>query len=106
MNLDDLLDDYLVHVRAERGYSEHTVAAYRADLVDLVRFAADRGVTEPTGIDLLLLRDWLWAATERGLARTSIARRAASARGWTAWMQRRGLMPTDAGAGCAEHAVP
>ena len=98
MNLDDLLDDYLVHVRAERGYSEHTVAAYRADLVDLGRFAADRGVTEPTGIDLLLLRDWLWAATERGLARTSIARRAASARGWTAWMQRRGLVPTDAGA--------
>ena len=98
MNLDDLLDDYLVHVRAERGYSEHTVAAYRADLVDLVRFAAYRGVAEPTGIDLLLLRDWLWAATERGLARTSIARRAASARGWTAWMQRRGLVPTDAGA--------
>ncbi|HEX6366043.1 MAG TPA: tyrosine-type recombinase/integrase [Agromyces sp.] len=98
MNLDDLLDDYLVHVRAERGYSEHTVAAYRADLIDLGRFAADRGVTEPTGIDLLLLRDWLWAATERGLARTSIARRAASARGWTAWMQRRGLVPTDAGA--------
>ena len=98
MNLDDLLDDYLVHVRAERGYSEHTVAAYRADLVDLGTFAADRGVTEPTGIDLPLLRDWLWAATERGLARTSIARRAASARGWTAWMQRRGLVPTDAGA--------
>jgi integrase/recombinase XerC len=98
VNLDDLLDDYLVHVRAERGYSEHTVAAYRADLIDLGRFAADRGVTEPTGIDLLLLRDWLWAATERGLARTSIARRAASARGWTAWMQRRGLVPTDAGA--------
>jgi integrase/recombinase XerC len=98
VNLDDLLDDYLVHVRAERGYSEHTVAAYRADLVDLVRFAAHRGVAEPTGIDLLLLRDWLWAATERGLARTSIARRAASARGWTAWMQRRGLVPTDTGA--------
>ncbi|WP_173924274.1 tyrosine recombinase XerC [Agromyces sp. Marseille-P2726] len=98
MDLDRLLDDYLVHVRAERGYSEHTVAAYRADLVDLVRFAADRGVEEPGGIDLSLLRDWLWAATERGLARTSIARRAASARGWTAWMRRRGLTSVDPGA--------
>jgi integrase/recombinase XerC len=97
VSLDGLLDDYLVHVRAERGYSEHTVAAYRADLIDLIRFAADRGIEEPAGIDLVLLRDWLWAATERGLARTSIARRAASARGWTAWMQRRGVTPTDAG---------
>jgi integrase/recombinase XerC len=98
VNLDRLLDDYLVHVRAERGYSDHTVAAYRADLVDLVRFAAQRGVDEPAGVDLVLLRDWLWTATERGLARTSIARRAASARGWTAWMHRRGLVTADAGA--------
>lgn len=97
MSLDPLLDDYLAHVRAERGYSEHTVAAYRSDLVDLARFASARGVEEVTGIDLALLRDWLWAATEGGLARASIARRAASARGWTAWLHRRGLVATDPG---------
>jgi len=88
MTLDAVLDDYLAHVRTERGYSEHTVAAYRADLVDLIGFAEQRGVDDPGGIDLGLLRDWLWAATERGLARATIARRAASARGFTAWLQR------------------
>ena len=98
MNLDRLLDEYLVHVRAERGYSAHTVAAYRADLVDLIRFAGDRGVDDPLAVDLGLLRDWLWAATERGLARASIARRAASARGFTAWLHRRELIATDPGA--------
>ena len=45
-----------------------------------------------------LLRDWLWAATERGLARASIARRAASARGFTAWLHRRELIAADPGA--------
>jgi len=98
VNLDRLLDEYLAHVRAERGYSEHTVAAYRADLVDLIRFAGDRGVDDPLAVDLGLLRDWLWAATERGLARASIARRAASARGFTAWLHRRELIATDPGA--------
>jgi len=98
MTLDAVLDDYLAHVRTERGYSEHTVAAYRADLVDLIGFAEQRGVDDPGGIDLGLLRDWLWAATERGLARATIARRAASARGFTAWLHRRGLITTDPGA--------
>lgn len=98
MNLDASLDDYLAHVRTERGYSEHTVAAYRADLVDLIAFAEARGVDDPGAVDLGLLRDWLWTATERGLARASIARRAASARGWTAWLHRRGLIAADPGA--------
>jgi integrase/recombinase XerC len=97
VNLDRLLDEYLAHVRAERGYSEHTVSAYRADLVDLIRLAGDRGVDDPRSIDLGLLRDWLWAATERGLARASIARRAASARGFTAWLHRRELIAADPG---------
>ena len=98
MRLDAALDDYLAHVRTERGYSDHTVAAYRADLVDLIAFAEARGIVDPGAVDLGLLRDWLWAATERGLARTSIARRAASARGWTAWLHRRGIVDVDAGA--------
>ncbi|MGI9824059.1 tyrosine-type recombinase/integrase [Agromyces sp. Marseille-Q5079] len=98
MNLDAVLADYLTHVRAERGYSEHTVAAYRADLTDLIGFGEGRGVVAPAGIDLELLRDWLWVATERGLARSSIARRAASARGFTAWLARTGALPADPGA--------
>ncbi len=98
MNLDASLDAYLAHVRTERGYSAHTVAAYRGDLVDLIAFSAERGVDDVAAIDLGLLRDWLWTATERGLARSSIARRASSARGWTAWLQRRGLVVVDPGA--------
>ncbi|MFF2270821.1 tyrosine-type recombinase/integrase [Agromyces sp. NPDC058136] len=96
--LDRVVDDYLAHVRTERGYSEHTVAAYRSDLADLLGFAEEHGVASVADIDLPVLRDWLWAATERGLARATIARRAASARGFTAWMTRRGLVPVDQGA--------
>lgn len=97
MSLDRLLDDYLAHVRLERGYSEHTIAAYGGDLADLLTFAEQRGAAEPEAIDLPLLRDWLWSATERGLARASIARRAASARGFTAWLARGGHLGNDPG---------
>ncbi|ANJ26749.1 tyrosine recombinase XerC [Agromyces aureus] len=96
--LDAALADYLAHVKTERGYSEHTVSAYGADLADLVTFAESRGVQGVDGIDLALLRDWLWVATERDLARASIARRAASARGFTSWLARRGVVAGDQGA--------
>ncbi len=93
--LDALVDRYLDHVRIERGSSPHTVAAYASDLADLVAFAEERGRTAPTGLDLDLLRDWLWAATEHGLARATIARRAASARGFGAWLERTGALASD-----------
>nr|WP_204396633.1 tyrosine-type recombinase/integrase [Agromyces aurantiacus] len=89
------MDRYLDHVRIERGYSAHTVAAYASDLADLLRFAESRGAAALDRLDLDLLRDWLWVSTEQGLARATIARRAASARGFGAWLERTGLVPLD-----------
>lgn len=93
--LDALIDRYIEHVRIERGYSAHTVAAYASDLADLARFAESRGARAVDRLDLDLLRDWLWVATEHGLARATIARRAASARGFCAWLERTGATPVD-----------
>lgn len=92
------VDDYLVHLGAERGYSAHTVGAYRSDLADLAGFLERRMPERPpevADVDLSVLRDWLWEATERGLARATIARRAASARGFCAWATRRGHLAAD-----------
>ncbi|MGX5696080.1 tyrosine recombinase XerC [Agromyces soli] len=92
------VDEYLVHVRDERRYSANTVAAYASDLGELVRFAERQGVGVSTGIDLALLRDWLWEATERGLARATVSRRASSARGFVSWLAATGRLPGDSGA--------
>jgi integrase/recombinase XerC len=95
---DAAVDDYLVHLGAERGYSAHTIDAYRSDLADLARFLERREPGQApsvTDVDLSTLRDWLWEATERGLARATIARRAASARGLCAWAVRRGHLTAD-----------
>jgi len=86
---------HLVH---ERGFSPNTVGAYASDLADLQRFAAQRDVHEAAGLDLELLRDWLWRASEAQLARATIARRAAAARSLTAWLHRIGATSIDEGA--------
>jgi len=83
---------YVTQLSAVRRLSPATVRAYAADLRDL---AAVTGDAELTDVDLEMLRDWLWRATERGDARTTIARRTASVRGFFAWAHDEGLIGAD-----------
>lgn len=94
---DAAIERYALYLRVERGFSPNTERAYRRDLAALATFAERRGVGEANAIDLELLRDWLWEGTEAGLARASIARHAASARGFTAWLARTGEAEQDPG---------
>jgi integrase/recombinase XerC len=95
--LQESLLGYLEHVRDERGCSPHTVRAYGRDVADLLAYCAERGVERPEGISLTHLRGWLALQNSRGRARSTIARRAASTRAYTAWCLRRGLTTLDPG---------
>ncbi len=98
VDLHRAVDGFAGYLRAERGFSPHTVRSYRADLARLVEFASERGVHRPDQLDLELLRDWLWQASQAGLAPSSLARRAAAARSFGAWLVRSGESRVDASA--------
>jgi integrase/recombinase XerC len=88
---------FVEHVRDERGRSAHTVRAYAGDVADLLAFVASRGVEAPAALTLGDLRAWLALHSAHGRSRATIARRAASARSFTAWCARRGLTDSDVG---------
>lgn len=96
VDLHRTVDDFASYLAAERGFSEHTVRSYRSDLSQLADFAIARGASEPDDIDLELLRDWLWRASQDGLAKSTLARRAAAARSLTAWLTRTATTASDA----------
>ena len=96
MRIDAAIDAYVRELAIDRGLSPHTVRAYGGDLADLAVFAEQAGVTDAEAIDLELLRDWQWRASEK-LAKSSMARRTAAVRGFTAWLARTGAAPADAG---------
>ncbi len=96
MDLSRSVDDFASYLAADRGFSPHTVRSYRSDLTQLVEFAVARGASDLDDLDLELLRDWLWRASEAGLAKSSLARRAAAARSFTAWLARTDATATDA----------
>ena len=85
------------HLTAERGLSPHTVRAYLGDVGGLLEHAAEEGCAEPADLDIQVLRGWLGAQHRAGQARTSIARRAAAARAFTAFAYTRGWLDSDPG---------
>ena len=78
--------------------SAATARAYSADVVSLLDHLARMGGVEPADLDLAGLRSWLARLRSTGAARSSLARRSASARSFTGWAHRVGLLDTDPGA--------
>jgi integrase/recombinase XerC len=114
-DVEAVLADYERHLRLERNLSEHTVRAYLGDVVSLLGHlappapangSADDHTTaddeQPlpirvADIDLAALRGWLGGLRAAGASRSTLARRSAAARTFTAWARRRGHLATDPG---------
>ncbi len=94
----DAVDAFAEHLAGVRNRSAHTVRAYVTDLVSLLDHAARLGCAGPSELDLTVLRSWLAKQRTMGVARASLARRAASARTFSAWAHRAGLLTTDVAA--------
>jgi integrase/recombinase XerC len=85
--------------------SPHTVRAYLADVVSLLDHAARMGCLQVGDLQIGVLRSWLAKQRTLGAARASLARRAASARTFTGWAHREGLLAGDVGAQLASPKV-
>ncbi|MFA9431286.1 site-specific tyrosine recombinase [Egicoccus sp. AB-alg2] len=83
------------HLELERGRGEHTVSAYRRDATDLARTCTAWGIDHPGEVELLTLRRYLATLSERGYARSTIARRSSVVRSLFAFLKRRGVVARD-----------
>ncbi|MBC7308783.1 MAG: tyrosine recombinase XerC [Tetrasphaera sp.] len=86
--------DFEAHLRQERNRSPHTVRAYLADLDQLEDYLSERGV-QLLEASLSDLRGWLGAQAAGGVARSTLARRAAAVRTFCRWATRAGWLEQD-----------
>jgi len=91
------VDAFERHLRFERSMSAHSVRAYTTDIVGLLDHLSRLGHADPAALDLASLRSWLARMHSGGAARSTLARRTAAARAFTAYGHRRGWLPTDPG---------
>nr|WP_026540273.1 tyrosine recombinase XerC [Paenarthrobacter nicotinovorans] len=89
------MEGFRRYLEGERARSAHTVRAYLADVESLLGFAVQEGIEELGQVELGSLRRWLGAQSEAGMARATLARRAATARSFTAWALREELIAVD-----------
>jgi integrase/recombinase XerC len=75
--------------------SKHTARAYEHDVREFVGWCERGGCRAPAALDHRVLRRYLGYLTTRGLARTTIARKAASVRRYVGWLARNSAIERD-----------
>lgn len=84
------LESYLARLESQRGLAANTVAAYRRDLGQFLRYAVRRGAASLEQIDRRIIRGFLGRLDAEGYARRSAARKASAVRTFLADAVRRG----------------
>jgi integrase/recombinase XerC len=84
VNAEKTIAEFEQQLASGRGYSVNTVKGYVSDIREFSDFLAKRGGSIDA-ITLDDLRDWLFDLTQKGLAKSSMARKSASIRSFTAW---------------------
>ena len=95
-----LVEDFVSWLTVERGAPATTRNAYAADLDQLVRALAGRGVDvgEPAGVTTRHIQAWVGQLYREGLAKSSMARKLAAARSFFRYLQRQGRVETNVAA--------
>ena len=97
---ESLIDAWGVYLRANLAVSEHTLRAYVSDLRAFIVYCqVDELSTENIRLVVTLraIRAWLASLVQQGKSRSTISRRTASIRSFTAWAYRRGYLDSDPG---------
>ncbi|MEZ0329191.1 MAG: site-specific tyrosine recombinase XerD [Dissulfuribacterales bacterium] len=75
-----LIDDFIAHLRIEKGLSGNTSEAYATDLNFFVTYVTDIGIYEPAELTLTAILSWLVRQKTQGMHARTISRRLSSLR--------------------------
>jgi integrase/recombinase XerD len=96
------VDRFLSYLVAERGLSDHTVAAYRRDLRRYAAFLASRGVARPQDVDPAVVRSFVASVSAsthgpdgEAYKATSVARALSAVRSFHRFLLREGVVERD-----------
>lgn len=91
----DLIDSWGEYLTYSRGFSEHTVRAYRSDATDCLGFILGSDPFNSGDLTPRNFRAWLGSHARAGESRASLARYAASIRLLGQWLAREKIVDTD-----------
>lgn len=106
MKPQQLVDEYLRVLEAERGASEHTVRAYRRELTDFAAYVAESHDGNLKSLEHTDIRAYIATLYSRGLSKPSAARALASLRSWFKWLASKSVVKHNPAALVASPKLP
>ncbi len=80
--MDDLIDQYLIHLSLEKGLAKNSIESYARDLMDYARFLQKSGILDIKLSDTVMVLGWLIQLKKKGLSAKSRARHLIAVRGF------------------------
>ncbi len=91
----DLLVEFIIFLKKEKAYSQHTIIAYETDLsqfVDFIEESFPRGIKDLTAIDKLVIRHFLAGLRRGGYKPVSIERKITAIRSFFRFLYNREII--------------
>jgi integrase/recombinase XerD len=89
------VEEFLHYVTVEKGYSEHTVAAYRNDLTQFLAYLADVDVSSWQDVGRDHIQDYVLFLNGRGYASSTVARKVAAVKSYFHFLVVDGVLGDD-----------
>lgn len=87
----NIVDKYLTHIAVDRGMAENTVAAYRRDLADFIKFCElTKNISTPDSVDVTIARSYLAKLRRDNCARTTVSRKVSALRSFFRYLKKSG----------------
>ena len=89
-----LVDQFLLHLRAQRNFARNTIKAYQFDLGEFLAYAAGKAAS-PAGMDRLLMRGYIASISDRKVSRNTLLRKISAVRSFVQYLLETGQLETD-----------
>ena len=94
MSIESDIEEFLNHLRHEKGSSENTIRSYGTDLKQFAQFLASQGL-DHREIGRREMRQWVSSLHQKGLSSKSVARHLSSVRSLYRFLKKRGVVSKD-----------
>lgn len=84
----ELIEKFIRYIEVERGFSEHTLRAYRKDLQEFASFSK----SEPENIEVIDIRRFLSNLMQKGKSVSTVSRKLATVRSFLSYLNDSGLI--------------
>ena len=89
-----LVDQFLLHLRAQRNFARNTIKAYQFDLGEFLAYAAGKAASA-AALDRLLMRGYIAFLSDRKVSRNTLLRKISAVRSFVQYLLETAQLETD-----------